>query len=96
MDSTTPTSSSSTSYTVSSPRRTLSLPKKRNYLSSQQDTSKEEREEIKHLPAVTTPITGAPAGPKPSEVYGFVGAITTVVATSKIPRSFVFSSSLWK
>lgn len=55
---------------VNSPRRTLSLSKKR-------------RATVSFLDADDRAFVGVSGehGPKPSEVYGFVGSITTVVAT---------------
>lgn len=55
---------------VSSPRRILSLSKKRRTLVSLDKDDK----------APGFGLSGD-HGPKPSEVYGFVGSITTVVAT---------------
>ncbi|KAK7856362.1 phosphatidylinositol N-acetylglucosaminyltransferase subunit P [Quercus suber] len=58
-------------YSVSSPRRILSLSKKRratvSFLDADERTS-------------GFGVSGE-HGPKPSEVYGFVGSITTVIAT---------------
>lgn len=61
-------------YSVSSPRRILSLSKKRratvSFLEADERTS-------------GFGVSGE-HGPKPSEVYGFVGSITTVIATGPI------------
>ncbi|KAF5727700.1 hypothetical protein HS088_TW22G01397 [Tripterygium wilfordii] len=59
-------------HSVSSPRRTLSFSKKRKATVSILD------------PDDKTSGSGVSGehGPKPSEVYGFVGSITTVVATA--------------
>ncbi|KAF6153985.1 hypothetical protein GIB67_037689 [Kingdonia uniflora] len=56
-------------YSVSSPRRILSLSKKRTTVSF---TDPEEND--------SGFVVSEVHGPKPSEVYGFVGSITTVVA----------------
>ncbi|GMN39112.1 hypothetical protein TIFTF001_008334 [Ficus carica] len=62
------------SYSVSSPRRILSLSKKRRASVSFQDP--DEKLSGFQLPGEH--------GPKTSEVYGFVGSITTVVATGPL------------
>lgn len=62
------------SYSVSSPRRILSLSKKRRASVSFQDP--DEKLSRFRLPGEH--------GPKTSEVYGFVGSITTVVATGPV------------
>jgi hypothetical protein len=64
-------------HSVSSPRRILSLSKKRRATVSSLDA--DER-------ASGFGVSGE-HGPKPSEVYGFVGSITTVVATGSLHRS---------
>ncbi|KAK8950637.1 Phosphatidylinositol N-acetylglucosaminyltransferase subunit P [Platanthera guangdongensis] len=70
--------SSPTSMVVSSPRRTLSLLRERRVFTS-------DPEDKKSLEAETTVTTttgfAVEHGPKTSEVYGFVGIITTVIAT---------------
>ncbi|KAK8950459.1 Phosphatidylinositol N-acetylglucosaminyltransferase subunit P [Platanthera guangdongensis] len=70
--------SSPTSLVVSSPRRTLSLLRERRVFTS-------DPEDKKSLEAVTTVTTTTgftvEHGPKTSKVYGFVGSITTVIAT---------------
>lgn len=60
-------------YSVNSPRRVLSLSRRRNETPSisKFDKGQEFGSSGEH-------------GPKPSEVYGFVGAITTVVATGML------------
>ncbi|XP_006650334.1 phosphatidylinositol N-acetylglucosaminyltransferase subunit P-like isoform X1 [Oryza brachyantha] len=58
----------SPSLVVRSPRQTLSLLRNRH-------TGRESQS----LPPTSTSLAG---GPKPSEVYGFVGSITTVIATT--------------
>ena len=60
-------------HSVSSPRRILSLSKKRRTLISLDRDDK----------APGFGLSGE-HGPKPSEVYGFVGSITTVVATGSL------------
>ncbi|XP_072963220.1 phosphatidylinositol N-acetylglucosaminyltransferase subunit P-like [Typha angustifolia] len=62
--------SSPTSLVVSSPRRTLSL------LRERRSTVSGSKPEEKKAAAFADEH-----GPKPSEVYGFVGSITTVIAT---------------
>jgi phosphatidylinositol glycan class P protein len=57
---------------VRSPRQTVSL--LRNRRRWPQFERERERERVRDLAAA--------AGPKPSEVYGFVGSITTVIATA--------------
>ncbi|GMH18974.1 hypothetical protein Nepgr_020815 [Nepenthes gracilis] len=59
------------SFSVSSPRRILSLSKKRRASVTFHDTNEK---------ASGFGLSGE-HGPKPAEVYGFVGSITTVVAT---------------
>lgn len=61
--------SSPSSLVVSSPRRTLSLLRERRATVSVFD------------PVEKAPGFAEEHGPKPSEVYGFVGSITTVIAT---------------
>ena len=61
-------------YSVSSPRRILSLSRKRRATVSSLDA--DER-------TSGFGVSGE-HGPKPSEVYGFVGSITTVIATGPI------------
>ncbi|MQM10875.1 hypothetical protein Taro_043775 [Colocasia esculenta] len=61
--------SPSTSFTVSSPRRTLSLLKRERRASSATPVPDRDRR------------ASGEHGPKPSEVYGFVGAISTVIST---------------
>jgi phosphatidylinositol glycan class P protein len=62
-------------HSVNSPRRTLSLSRQRRATVSFLD-SDEKNNSASGL--------SADHGPKPSEVYGFVGSITTVVATGLI------------
>jgi hypothetical protein len=64
-------------HSVSSPRRILSLSKKRRSTVSSLDADDR---------ASGFGVSGE-HGPKPSEVYGFVGSITTVVATGSLHRS---------
>lgn len=59
---------SPTSLVVRSPRQTLSLLRNRR--------------PHRHREPSRSPSTSFAAGPKPSEVYGFVGSITTVTATA--------------
>lgn len=61
-------------HSVSSPRRTHSLSKKRRVTVSSLDADEK---------APGFGVSGE-HGPKPSEVYGFVGSITTVVATGSL------------
>ncbi|CAA7405007.1 unnamed protein product [Spirodela intermedia] len=63
---------SPSSFTVSSPRRTLSLLKRERRAAAWPLPDQERK----------GAGAGAPVGPKPSEVYGFVGAISTVIATA--------------
>ncbi|RWW72203.1 hypothetical protein BHE74_00020000 [Ensete ventricosum] len=72
------TPTSPTSLVVSSPRRTLSLLRERRQKHPVPD------------PDEKTAASAAAAfaeehGPKPSEVYGFVGSITTVIAAGVCP-----------
>lgn len=70
---------------VNSPRRILSLSKKRRSTVSFLDA--DERDS-------GFGVSGG-HGPKPSEVYGFVGSITTVVATGSLRRcTFYFMFGL--
>lgn len=62
-------------HSQNSPRRTLSLSKKRRATASCFDP-----DEISSGFGLS-----GDHGPKPSEVYGFVGSITTVVATGLLP-----------
>lgn len=62
------------SFTVSSPRRTLSLLKRGRRAAAWPLPDQEGK----------GAGGGSPASPKPSEVYGFVGAISTVIATGKL------------
>ncbi|KAK8950064.1 Phosphatidylinositol N-acetylglucosaminyltransferase subunit P [Platanthera guangdongensis] len=75
--------SSPTSLVVSSPRRTLSLLRERRVFTS-------DPEGKKSLEAETTVTTTTgfvvEHGPKTSEVYGFVGIITIVIATVCDPQ----------
>ncbi|XP_074592129.1 phosphatidylinositol N-acetylglucosaminyltransferase subunit P-like [Curcuma longa] len=65
--------SSPTSLVVNSPRRTLSLLRERRHKHPAMDPDEK--------PAVSFAAGFAEEhGPKPSEVYGFVGSITTVLA----------------
>lgn len=79
------------SYSVSSPRRILSLSKKRRASVSFQDP--DEKLSGFQLPGEH--------GPKTSEVYGFVGSITTVVATAifliwaYVPESWLHSVGIF-
>ncbi|XP_020689658.2 phosphatidylinositol N-acetylglucosaminyltransferase subunit P-like [Dendrobium catenatum] len=66
--------SSPTPLVVSSPRKTLSLLRERRSSTFSFDP------EEKKSPAAVAGFA-AEHGPKPSEVYGFVGSITTVIAT---------------
>ncbi|KAJ4747281.1 Phosphatidylinositol N-acetylglucosaminyltransferase subunit P [Rhynchospora pubera] len=66
---------SPTTLVVSSPRRTLSLLRERRA----SDASSLSLNHEKRTSAA--PLAGD-HGPKPSEVYGFVGSITTVIATA--------------
>ncbi|KAG0461931.1 hypothetical protein HPP92_020407 [Vanilla planifolia] len=82
---------SPTSLVVSSPRRTLSLLRERRSTVFTHD--------VKEREAAASPTAGFAEehGPKPSEVYGFVGSITTVIATviyltwAYIPESWLHS-----
>ncbi|KAG0461814.1 hypothetical protein HPP92_020290 [Vanilla planifolia] len=82
---------SPTSLVVSSPRRTLSLLRERRSTVFTHD--------VKEREAAVAPTAGFAEehGPKPSEVYGFVGSITTVIATviyltwAYIPESWLHS-----
>ncbi|CAA6668174.1 unnamed protein product [Spirodela intermedia] len=65
---------SPSSFTVSSPRRTLSLLKRERRAAAWPLPDQERK----------GAGAGAPVGPKPSEVYGFVGAISTVIATGEL------------
>lgn len=69
-------------HSVNSPRRTLSLSKQRRKTVSVFD------------PDDKTSGFGLSGdhGPKPSEVYGFVGSITTVVATGLLPFYFALQN----
>ncbi|KAK2424117.1 phosphatidylinositol N-acetylglucosaminyltransferase subunit P [Trifolium repens] len=75
-------------HSVNSPRRTLSLSRQRRATVSFLD-SDEKNNSASGL--------SADHGPKPSEVYGFVGSITTVVATviflvwAYVPESWLHS-----
>lgn len=77
-------------HSVSSPRRILSLSKKRRTLISLDRDDK----------APGFGLSGE-HGPKPSEVYGFVGSITTVVATgvyliwAYVPDSWLHSVGIF-
>ncbi|KAL5560596.1 hypothetical protein UlMin_036807 [Ulmus minor] len=79
------------SYSVSSPRRILSISKKRKASISFQDPDDK---------ASGFGLSGE-HGPKPSEVYGFVGSITTVVATviflvwAYVPDSWLHSIGIF-
>lgn len=66
---------------VNSPRRTLSLLRERRARVSITDPDEK-----------STSRSGFARehGPKPSEVYGFVGSITTVIATGPIKFTVVF------
>lgn len=68
---------------VNSPRRTLSLSRQRRATVSFLDSDDKNK-----------PASGLSPdhGPKPSEVYGFVGSITTVVATGLIPYPLFYLS----
>ncbi|XP_023522259.1 phosphatidylinositol N-acetylglucosaminyltransferase subunit P-like [Cucurbita pepo subsp. pepo] len=76
-------------HSVSSPRRILSLSKKRTLISLDRDDK-----------APGFGLSGE-HGPKPSEVYGFVGSITTVVATvvyliwAYVPDSWLHSVGIF-
>jgi hypothetical protein len=74
-------------HSVSSPRRILSLSKKRRATAAF-SLDADDR-------ASGFGVSGE-HGPKPSEVYGFVGSITTVVATGSLHRScfyFMFTTA---
>ncbi|EXB70707.1 hypothetical protein L484_023893 [Morus notabilis] len=79
------------SYSVSSPRRILSLSKKRRASVSFQDPDEK-------LSGFRLPEEH---GPKTSEVYGFVGSITTIVATAifliwaYVPESWLHSVGIF-
>ncbi|CAL9006316.1 unnamed protein product [Prunus brigantina] len=68
------------SYSVCSPRRILSVSKKRRATVSFVDS--DDKASGFH-------------GPKPSEVYGFVGSITTVVATAVIFLVWAYVPESW-
>ncbi|KAJ0961758.1 hypothetical protein J5N97_029586 [Dioscorea zingiberensis] len=79
---------SPSSQFVNSPRRTLSLVNKRRAKVSLSDPEEEKK----------TSLSGSSErGANPSEVYGFVGAITTVIATviylvwAYVPESWLHS-----
>lgn len=68
---------------VNSPRRTLSLSRQRRATVSFLDSDNNNN---------SASALSADHGPKPSEVYGFVGSITTVVATGLLSyRLFAFT-----
>ncbi|KAJ3687764.1 hypothetical protein LUZ61_016928 [Rhynchospora tenuis] len=77
--------SSPTTLVVSSPRRTLSLLRERRALTSSTSdpSSLSLNQEHKHTRTDDRSAASFAGdhGPKPSEVYGFVGSITTVIAT---------------
>ena len=69
-----PPPSTSPSLVVRSPRQTVSLIHNR-------------RPHRNWAPSTrSSALAARDHGPKPSEVYGFVGSITTVVATAVLPR----------
>jgi hypothetical protein len=67
-------------YSVSSPRRILSRSKKRRATVPSLDAGER---------ASGFGVCGE-HGPKPSEVYGFVGSITTIVAAGSLHRSCLY------
>uniref|UniRef100_A0A6V7QVH0 PIG-P domain-containing protein n=1 Tax=Ananas comosus var. bracteatus TaxID=296719 RepID=A0A6V7QVH0_ANACO len=78
--------SSPTSLVVSSPRRTMSLLRERRArVASSSASTSAAIAELQEKGLEETKMRGAAFaaehGPKPSEVYGFVGSITTVIAT---------------
>lgn len=72
-------------HSVSSPRRILSLSKKKRASVSFSDPDDK---------ASGFGLSGE-HGPKPSEVYGFVGSITTVVATGPPLMLHKYTMALW-
>jgi hypothetical protein len=91
--------SSPTTLVVSSPRRTLSLLRERR--SSASSSCSDVAFSLHHDKQGRASGDRSPAafagehGPKPSEVYGFVGSITTVIATGHDLISF-FPGWLYK
>ncbi|OAY75196.1 Phosphatidylinositol N-acetylglucosaminyltransferase subunit P [Ananas comosus] len=78
--------SSPTSLVVSSPRRTMNLLRERRArVASSSASTPAAIAELQEKGLEETKMRGAAFaaehGPKPSEVYGFVGSITTVIAT---------------
>jgi hypothetical protein len=75
--------SSPTTLVVSSPRRTLSLLRERRSSASSSDVAFSFNHDRLRRAAGDRSAAGFAGehGPKPSEVYGFVGSITTVIAT---------------
>lgn len=91
--------SSPTSLVVSSPRRTMSLLRERRArVASSSASTPAAIAELQEKGLEETKMRGAAFaaehGPKPSEVYGFVGSITTVIATGFV-LSLNRSRSLW-
>ncbi|CAI0374429.1 unnamed protein product [Linum tenue] len=68
-------------YSVNSPRRVLSFSKTKNRKRTTTTRGGSSDFLHHHTSRSSSRHTSSVSGPKPSEVYGFVGSITTIVAT---------------